>query len=163
MNKEQFEKELDMKLASLKEEMMQKFAEEQKKLEDEFPKIGGVYWFVTSNGEIHKAVWTNSEIDKGLLKIGNVFKTQEEAEFESERLKVIAELKKYAEPKGQKWNMHISHYYILYVCRENDIGYYSDSTLKHADIYFETKERAREAVKKVGVERVKKYYLRVEE
>ncbi len=161
MNKEQFEKELDEKLASLKEEMMQKFEEER---ENEFPKYGDRYYYLTTRGNIENAMWSEDEFDRGALAMGNLFKTKEEAEFERERRKVITKLKKYAEPKDRKWDGEINHYYITWDYDINMIYYCCFNTaLKGADIYFESEEKAKKAIKAVGEDRVKRYYLGVEE
>lgn len=161
MNKEQFEKELDEKLASLKEEMMQKFEAEK---EDEFPKIGDYYWFICSDNSLGYIDWENSYIDKGRLALGNVFLTEEEAEFELERLKVIAELKKYAEPKDRGWGSDaVKHWFIYYGRVKQKIEYDCNFLVSRNNIYFESKEIAEQAVEAVGEDRLKKYYLGVRE
>ncbi len=160
MNKVDYEKMIDEKLASLKEEMMQKFEEEQ---EQTFPKVGDRYWFMKDSGTVELSRWDGDNIDNGRLEIGNISLAEDEMEFKRERLRVIAELEKYAEPKGLKWDGRNYHYYILYDYSMSKIDYSNHSILKGTDIYFESLEKAREAVEAVGVDRVKKYYLRVEE
>ena len=59
-------------------------------------KNGDVYYFLTAYGYVMKTVWVNTNTDNEKLSIGNAFLTEEDAEFAKERLKVIAELKKYA-------------------------------------------------------------------
>ena len=160
MNKEQFEKELDMKLASLKEEMMQKFKEEQ---EDEFPEYKDDYWYITSVGAVALSWWSGNGTDAEKLAIGNVFRTKEEAEFETERLKVIAELKKYAEQKDKKWDGVNPHIYFYHDTKSNEISLATFFGCKTAALYFESEEKAKEAIEAVGEDRVKRFYLGVEE
>lgn len=158
MNKEQFEKELDEKLASLKEEMMKKFEEQ----EDEFPKYGDRYYYLTASGNIQCTTWNDDEFDRNVSARGNRFRTWEESEFERERGKVIAELEKFSKPNDKEWNEGYN-YFVLWDYRKNNIGYNINVTVKRADIYFESLRKAKQAVESVGKDRVKKYYLRVEE
>ena len=162
MNKKEFfEKELDERLAAIKAEMLQKFEETQEEQEDVFPKYGDKYYYLTVRGNIESAIWTDGEFDRCLLAIGNLFKTEEEAKFERERRKVIAELKKYAEDR--EWDVNNDHYFITWDYAIDNIAYHIHSTLKHADIYFESEERAMEAVEAVGEDRVRRFYLEVED
>ena len=55
-----------------------------------------LYWFIGSAGEIRYAVYINDFFDEKRLEISNMFLKKKEAKFAVERLKVIAELKKYA-------------------------------------------------------------------
>lgn len=160
MNKEQFEKELGEKLASLKEEMMQKFEEEK---EDEFPKIGEYYWYITDDGVVVDDTWADDDIDNDRLSIGNRFKTEEKAEFDRERRKVLHEMEKYAEPEDREWNLSQSHWTYRYDFSRKKIDYDWLRSVKYSGIYFESIEKAKEALESVGEERVKKYYLGVEE
>ena len=162
MKMEQFEKELDMKLASLKEEMMQKFEAEQEKQEEEFPKVGDGYYYITSDGDICYCTWKNDEFDRDVSAMGNRFKTEEAVKFECERRRVITELKKYEEPKDRKWDGENNHCYFLWDYIRNRFVYFYRSSVKGESIYFESEEKAKKAVESVGADRVKKYYLGVE-
>ena len=59
-------------------------------------KYGDKYFILTALGTIMPVIWHNDSSDHNRLSFGNVFLTEEEVEFTRERLKVIAELKKYA-------------------------------------------------------------------
>ena len=115
--------------------------------------------------EIRYAVYINDFFDEKRLEISNMFLKKKEAKFAVERLKVIAELKKYAkEFSDEEWmNLSIRKYYITFVCKDHviKIGYVCYS--KGHDIHFESEEKAREAIKAVGEDRIKKYYLGVKE
>lgn len=89
--------------------------------------------------------------------------TKEEAEFEVERLKVIAELKEFAEPDDRKWNSLDYHCSISYNHNKGGFDIDAWSVMKSDSIHFESKDKAREAIKAVGEDRIKKYYLRVKE
>lgn len=89
--------------------------------------------------------------------------TKEEAEFALERLKVIHELKQFAEPKNTVWDFTEYHYIICYDYTGDRINYGCSSIMKYFDINFATEEMARKAVEAVGEDRIKKYYFGVEE
>lgn len=126
-------------------------------------KYGDGYLFLTNLGTIMTAIWHNDDSDHNRLRFGNVFLTEEDAKFASKRLKVIAELKKYAkEFSDEEWqNQSIVKHYIIFDYEDHviNIGYVCFT--KVSDIYFESSEKAQEAIEAVGEERVKKYYLGV--
>ena len=128
-------------------------------------KNGDVYYFLTSYGYVMKTVWVNTDADNEKLSIGNEFLTEEDAEFARERLKVIAELKRYAkEFSDEEWsNDFYVKYYIAYECSRKEIVFLSTVTTNRGDIYFCEKEKAKEAVDAIGEERIKKYYFGVKE
>lgn len=152
------------------EELKQKIADMEKKIEEKKvetgrwkPQEGDTYWFVDNNGCICNSMWDNDGIDKGRYAIGNCYQTKEECKFVKEKLKVIAELKEHEESKNRAWNMKNIHFHIYYdyTKKEVNIGY--AIFIKRNGIYFESKEKARQAIDAVGEERVKRFYLEVEE
>ena len=126
-------------------------------------KNGDVYYFLTSFGYVMKTVWVDTDADNEKLSIGNAFLTEEDAEFSRERLKVIAELKKYAkEFSDEEWkNDFFLKNYIAYEYSRKEIVFLSTYTTDRGNIYFEDEEKAKEAINAVGEERIKKYYLGV--
>lgn len=128
-------------------------------------KYGDRYFFLTASGIVQGATWSNDGSDFNRERIGNTFLTIEDAEFAKERLKVIAELKKYAKEFSDEEgkNMNLPKHYLFYDYEDHVISigcvYYS----KGNGIYFESKEKAQEAIKAVGEDRIKKYYLGVKE
>lgn len=125
------------------------------------PNRGQIYYLISDTGSVTYTTWYNSNDDLLRFAIGNVFETKEEAEFELERLKVIAELKEFAEPDDRKWDGHIDHYHISCYYYSDTTNIFSCSVVKNHTIYFESKEKAEEAIKAVGKDRIEKYYLRV--
>ncbi|MBR1703123.1 MAG: hypothetical protein IJ716_14445 [Lachnospiraceae bacterium] len=151
--------ELEQKVKELQTEIESLKKEESKK----FPEAGDDYYTISTMGEIGSAVtWTNHKTDKMRLLIGNCFKTEEEARFYIERLKVIAELRKYAEPDDTPWDGR-AHYSISYDYLRNEIitPFYYNTKL--CNLYFESFNKAQEAIETIGVKRLKKYYLGVAE
>ena len=134
------------------------------KEQNEWPQPGDRYYTIQSIGGISDNMWTNCPVDNQLAEIGNCFRTKEDAEFEVERLKVLAEMKKFAEPEDTVWDGYNEHWSIHYNSMVyKDIDYTCRTNDKYNDIYFESEEKAMECVKAIGADRIKKYYLRVEE
>lgn len=156
------------------EEAKAKIVEIEKKIKKEQEKEksrrwksqeGDIYWFISNNGLVNKGQWDNHSIDRERYLIGNYYRTKEECEFTIEKLKVIAELKEFAEPKDRVWNNVLWHYYIdwIYAHDENEIYVGASIAFKRNDIYFASRKDAEKAIAEVGEERVKKYYLQVED
>ena len=121
------------------------------------------YCYIETCGDVSKCgKWDGEYTDFGRYRIGNLFKTKEEAEFEAERLKVIAEMKEFAfEPDWNDVSQLKFCIYYNYRIEAIKIDYYY--TDKYVDIYFESAEKAQECINAVGADRIKKYYFRVEE
>lgn len=126
-------------------------------------KNGDVYYFLTAYGYVMKTVWVNTNTDNEKLSIGNAFLTEEDAEFAKERLKVIAELKKYAkEFSDEEWSNPTILKYVIYLSSQDYRMYItSHYSVRYPFLYFESKEKAQEAIDAVGEERIKKYYFGV--
>jgi hypothetical protein len=129
------------------------------------PEEGDTYWFINDIGDICKSTWDNVNTDRKRYLIGNCYQTKEECEFAREKLKVIAELKEYAEPKDRAWDGKNSHYFFYYDYdyTERKVNIDWTTMAKQNEIYFESKEKARQAMEEVGEGRIKKYYLEAEE
>ena len=136
---------------------------EATKAVDEFPQYTDKYFFIYCDGDVCESVFSGNDIAESRLSIGNMFRTKEEAEFASEKLKVIAELKKYAEPKEREWDGENQHWCISYdiFCKEFVIIHAAE--LKCRDIYFKSGIDAKKAIEAVGEDRLKKYYFEVED
>lgn len=167
-------KEIEKKITEIKtrieelEDGIEELEEELKKTEDInpdvfIPEYCEEYWRITDDGDICRSWWDKTTIDKNRLALGAVFRTSEEAKFEVERLKVIHELRQYAESRDAVWDGKKKHYYIAYSLDIKDINIYYNSLFNHNDIYFSSFFRAWEAIEAVGKDRVKKYYLCVED
>ena len=127
------------------------------------PKMGERYFYFTGCGEVYVNKWCGDNDDEKLYASGDVFHMQEAAEFEAERRKVIAELSDFAEDEDVVWDGNTKHWTIVWnTCAEAIImDYHVYFTLPL--LYFPSEEAAKAAVKAVGEERVKKYYLGVRE
>lgn len=120
------------------------------------PEYHDEYYFIDDMGEVAWTAWGDYYKHDYRLEIGNVFKTEEEAEFEIERLKVLTEMKKYSKP----FSCIKDNYYIYYASNQIRVD---ECDIQTNDIYFENEKMARKAINEIGEERIKKYYLRVKE
>jgi hypothetical protein len=135
--------------------MIKSFEEQQK--EAEFPKDGDTYYLINSNGSIHLETY-ELKYDREAYLIGNCFRTQEEAEFAVEQLKVIAEMKRCGGVWGtpQKSNTAI---WLDGFGRIKISDYYHQ---ERPTIYFSSKTHAQKAINTIGEERLLKYWFCVE-
>lgn len=139
------------------QDRLNKIENEAESENEDIPKIGDVYYYIDDTGNINSSIYQMTIEDEDRIKIGNYFKTKEEAEFESERLKVIAEMKKYAR-KFVKGEINYCVYYDYN--GKSAVDYWTD--VKSGLLYFD-KENIKRCRETVGDDRIKKYYLMVED
>lgn len=100
------------------------------------------------------------DLDNRLYKIGNYFKTEEEAEFEREKRLVYQELQNYAIEHNEgeiDWNNREQYkYYLFYNYRGVGIGN-EITTMYLGQIYFTSREIAHNAIASIGEGRIEKY------
>ena len=153
---------MNEELQKLKEEFEQRIRElkDKYKPEGEWPEGGDDYWYIIASGEVSGSFWAYTMLDKQMLEFGNIFKTKEEAEFEVERLTVLRELEK----MGRPFNFGIENWYV-YLNKHSDIDYSLkyESEVVYGDYYFSSYDEAKEAIDKIGEDRIKKYLFGVNE
>lgn len=137
-------------------------------IEERFPELieesepsfqnGDYYWVIDCFGDAIIMSWNGDVCDKKALKNNAIFKTEEEAKFEAERLKVLRELEKLGRPfvdGGDNWGFFLNEKDDLAVnCLLN-------CRCVYGDYYFDTAEEVEKAVNKIGRDRIKKYLFRV--
>lgn len=139
--------------------------EEKNKIKVWEPSLGDLYYYINSNGDIKFSYYNTRSIDKRC--IGNFFKTDEEADHMVEKLKVIKELRDFAlehndeeidwvDNEQDKWEISYKDSNVEPICN----NYYRAQAF---NIYFASKEIAQEAIKKIGEDRIKKYYFDIED
>ena len=134
--------------------------EEQVEQEKEFPQFGDDYWYVDSDTDVLDVAWYGGEYDQGRLSIDNVFKTKDQAEFAAEKLRVEAELRKFSRPfEYGKFN----YYLFLNIKSDSLDTQFTSYCPPQGAIYFESEEKAQQAIEAVGAERIKKYIFGVED
>lgn len=149
---------LQEELKALKERIAE--LEEQAKEEREFPQDGDKCWHVDFDGSLFSTFYDNNHyIDRCHQKIGNIFKTKEQAEFAVEKLKVEEELRKFSRPFK-----HGRYDYYLFFDIESDCldAHFTSYCPPQGAIYFESEEKVQQAIKSVGEDRIKKYIFGVE-
>lgn len=127
-----------------------------------------IYYFINYCNRIESWSESNHNADEALFEVGNYFKTSEEAKFELNKRLVYQELKDYAlehnegeidwkNSDQEKWVISYDNQVKWLVYRDrytrSDIG----------QIYFSSYEIAREAVKAIGEDRIKKYLFNINE
>ena len=131
------------------------------------PKIGEHYWYLYGDGNISTITWCGSKLDADRYKLGNCFRTEEEAEFAREKKKVEVELERYAkehnDPERDVWNGFNERCGIRYDCLRGNLD--TSTMYQFRDIgaiYFTSKEIAEDAANKVGAKRIMKYLFDVD-
>ena len=81
-------------------ELKQRISELEEQVEEEqaFPKYNDFYWYTNAKGKILCDTWEGFKFEKDMLAIGNVYQTENEAVFATEKLKVESELRKFSRP-----------------------------------------------------------------
>ena len=131
------------------------------------PEYDEWYFYVSGYGVIGSNVWINDYTDNGYYEIGNCFKTEEEAKFALEKTKVEAELCRFAEKNNEyeiDWKDEDQEKWCMYYSYMDGDVYFTDAYChKRNDIYFSSKKIAKQAIDYIGEERLKKYYLGIED
>lgn len=107
------------------------------------PKKGQTFWYIDEEGDIYDAPWTDWQPNRKMLAIGNVFKTQEEAEAHGDWLKAVAEIKGSSNFVPDWNNFDQEKWSVAYDHVDNDLetrNFYSAIAL------YRTKEEARRAI-----------------
>ena len=144
------------------EELEKELAELKSKVKEgpKFPEYGDTYWCIDAEGIVYVNDFEGIQADRNILEIGNVFKTAEDAEFAVEKLKVEAELRKFSRP-FEVGKINTEFYYGH---ESEEVMFSSLKTCQmQGSIYFESEEKAQQAIKSAGEERIKKYIFGVEE
>ena len=131
------------------------------------PKNTEKYFYIDCYGEIDYAVYDNNdEADVYGLFVNNCFKTKKEAEFRLEQIKVYNELKNFADENNDEIDWKNKYQEKYYFCLNHSDNSFLICDVEFAEdigrIYFSSKELAKQAIKKVGADRIKKYLFGVE-
>lgn len=126
------------------------------------PKYSERYFTICADGQVELDRNTGTVYDEVAFSIGNYFKTEEEAEFEVERLKVLEELKEFSyEFSDEDWKDNdIVKFSMYYDYDYSKISIRNNTAWKYDSIYYKTEEDVQKAIYKIGEERLKKYYFK---
>ena len=150
---------LKEELKALKERIAE--LERLEKEERGFPQDGDNYWYIDDEGSVFGTFYDNHYIDRYRQTIGNIFRNKYQADLAVEKLKAEAELRKYSRTfkhGGDNYTFNFNH----------DEGkvvhvYASESYEELGSLYFESRDKAQQAIDEVGEERIKKYIFGVED
>ena len=125
------------------------------------PQYGDKVYYINYIGRIRKRTWINDEDDLDMWELGNIFFTEEEAEFAREKKKVEVELERYA--KEHNAPTLEDEYFILYDEYNEELDYdvWADYIPQGA-VVFASKQLVFDAIEAVGKERILKYIFGVE-
>lgn len=142
-------------------EVMEKFEEKQKK-DDAWPKCGDLYFFIDAFGVVMHRIYEDETGERSMAEIGNIFRFEHEAEFELERRKVMAKIRKYAKGTFNDVDVCFLHYN---TCTHSVVpmeNYYESATYFGQPLFASTKD-AETCIAAVGEDRLKKYFFGVQE
>jgi hypothetical protein len=113
-----------------------------------------LYW----DGDVDQGVF-NTNYDERIRDMGNAFLTREEAEFEVERRKIEAVMKKYSRP----FKRDEDNWYIEYNYDNNKIHCYCNWDSSLGVSFFESREIVKKIIDEIGRDRLVKYWFGVTE
>ena len=141
--------EEDLAAARLELEM---YKQKQESNEPWKPEKGQEYYCVLGDGAVANFKWQVVKPDLFRFSQGNCFKTRAKAEKHRDKLILIAELKEFAGYWKPDWYDNSQVKYCLYYCHEEDQWLTDNcvSTKEVGQIYFNTLDRAQEAIEHFG-------------
>lgn len=125
------------------------------------PKYGDTVYYINYVGEITRTTWLNVKRDSEMWELGNVFFTEEAAEFAREKKKVEVELERYAKEHNDP-TLEDS-YFILHDEYNEELDYdvWADYRPQGA-VVFTSKQLVFDAIESIGRDRIIKYIFGVE-
>ena len=150
-----FKKELDEEIKQMIKEANQR---KVKNIWDLKKEEGEEYYFLWPGGSVDCHTF-NSRGDEVCREVGNAFLTREEAEFELERRKIEAIMRKYSRPfKNGECN------YIVVCDTEDNMTFIRVAQFHYSGgPVFASEEIAQKVIDEIGEERLIKYWFRIKE
>lgn len=145
--------ENDVEKRLMPEENLKPYVEKHKSVWD--LKKDDTCYVVDVDGEVAYETWSNIYLNNDCRKIGNVFLTKEEAEFDAERRKIETEMLRLGGRKSFKFNG--KNYGMYY---SNDLYVKSYEIAYPGLIYFDSKKEVDNAIEKIRKDRILKYIFR---
>ena len=134
---------------------------------DTRPKDGDEYYLIGSYGQIsYEHFFSKNVVDTMRIAIGNCYKTKEEAEQALEKIKVMTELKRLADKSWKEAGAEIdwsdentTKYFVRYNMEHDAVVIDWNILVKNInDFYFHSEQKAKEAIDKIGEERLKSVF-----
>ncbi len=121
-------------------------------------KKGDPYFILTLDGDIFKDEWYDWRSEEDMRSMGFVFLTEKEAEIRKKMLMIEEELIRLG---GRREFKVGKDNYNLGLCATNkSIIYGTSSTYMGYGVYFDTREQAKEAIEKIGEQRIIDEYFK---
>lgn len=128
-----------------------------------------MYFFINPDNPsgVDYCYCTESDFDERVYAVGNCFQTKEAIEFALEKLKVIAEMKKYIvehDDVDLDWNnCEQEKWYIKYYHDTDDIDadYNMCTQIVDNSLYASSSEILEAMIEEIGQDRIKRYYFGV--
>ena len=160
MVKTDIERIVDERLAEMRRQMIEEL-QGQVESEDNSKTVWDLkiedeerYYRLFGDGDIDRLIF-NADNDERARDIGNAFLTFEEADFERERRKIEAIMRKYSRP----FEYEEENYYICYDYVYDSIEVRTNYTIVDRNPYFESEEIALKVIEEIGEDRLKKYWF----
>ena len=130
------------------------------------PTLGERYYYVDKFGDIDYCNFDDADLDVYRVDVNNCFKTEEDALFRLEQIKVYNELKNFADENNEEidWGNGDQEKYSFYFSHNTNSLIIDDSYMLHemGKIYFSSRGLVKQAIDKVGADRIKKYLFGVD-
>ena len=128
-------------------------------------KEGDTYYTVDIDGSVIKERWRDEDYEKSYRNSGNVFLTEEEAEFEVERRKVEAQMLRFG--GHRKYDYERNNFCFSYDQEKDSVYIYladfSSAWQPGQGIYFSKRENAEKALIEIGEDKIIKYLFSIDE
>lgn len=159
---EEKQAELEKQINDLKQKEIEESLRERWK-----PEYNETYYFIASDRDICHVHWRNDEVDNWRYLIGNIFKTEQEAEEHKKKIEIQARFKNFVEEhtKELDWNNEEEEKYSLAYSYIDKLIYieFNLEAKRQGRIYASSKQILKDAIAEIGEENIKKYVLEVEE
>lgn len=113
-----------------------------------------IYWYIGDDGVVSSDIYEDVPLYERRLSVGNVFISEEGANFEVGKRKVLAEMKPFSRP----FIYGLKNYYIYTIGQKTTLSYnHSSYDKRQGELYFISERMAEKAVAAVGEDRIRKY------
>ena len=141
--------------------LKERIAEVEKQIEEEqaFPNVGDEYWYANERGEVLRDEWGDFGYEKSMLTVGNVYQTENEAEFAVKKSKVEAILRSYSRP----FDEFVNNYFIEFCSYDDSLAINADADFRpQGTFYFDSEEIALQAIDEAGEWQIKRFIFGME-
>lgn len=116
------------------------------------------YFILTLDGSILKDEWNGWRSEEDMRSMGFVFLTEKEAEIRKKMLMIEEELIRLG--GRREFKLLKDNYSNTFWPERNSISYSNSSRCVQSEIYFDTQEQLKEAIKQIGEQRLIDEYLK---